>query len=399
MSWPEVELGDIALILRNGASIKQSEHAGGTPITRIETIANWEVNPAKCGYADVTENEYPNHLLETGDILISHINSTKHLGKCAIYEGNPGKLIHGMNLLSLRVNTDISYPKYIYNVMCSTEFRRQIPKITKNSVNQSSFTVTNFKQLKIPLPPLEEQKRIAAILDKADTLRRKREKAIALLDDLLRSVFLDMFGDPVTNPKSLKKVRIEEVVSVKTGGTPNRNKPEYYQGNIPWVKTTEVNGKTITETLECLSEQGMSNSNCVLFPKQSIVLAMYGQGKTRGRVGVLGIEATTNQACAVLLPGKNISQDFLYEYLRLSYNQIRDLGRGGNQPNLNLSLVKNFKVFLPTENEQKEFVRRVKGILKQKSKYERFIGESNNLFSSLAQRAFRGELTTQKEAA
>ena len=126
---------------------------------------------------------------------------------------------------------------------------------------------------------------------------------------------------------------------------------------------------------------------------------MYGQGKTRGRVGVLGIEATTNQACAVLLPGKNISQDFLYEYLRLSYNQIRDLGRGGNQPNLNLSLVKNFKVFLPTENEQKEFVRRVKGILKQKSKYERFIGESNNLFSSLAQRAFRGELTTQKEAA
>ena len=99
MSWPEVELGDIALILRNGASIKQSEHAGGTPITRIETIANWEVNPAKCGYADVTENEYPNHLLETGDILISHINSTKHLGKCAIYEGNPGKLIHGMNLL------------------------------------------------------------------------------------------------------------------------------------------------------------------------------------------------------------------------------------------------------------------------------------------------------------
>ena len=151
----------------------------GLPITRIETIADGTINPAKVGFGDLRESDCADWLLQDGDILISHINSTKHLGKCAIYEGDPPALIHGMNLLALRVNPDVAAPRYVYWMLSSTGFRRQLPRITKNSVNQSSFNISSFKKLQIPLPPLAEQKRIAQILDKADALRAKRRAALA----------------------------------------------------------------------------------------------------------------------------------------------------------------------------------------------------------------------------
>ena len=172
----------------------------GLPITRIETIADGTINPVKVGFADLEESECVDWLLQDGDILISHINSTKHLGKCAIYEGNPPALIHGMNLLVLRVDPNVAASRYVYWMLSSTGFRSKLPRITKDSVNQSSFNISSFKKLQIPLPPLAEQKRIAAILDAADALRAKRREALAQLDTLLQSTFLDMFGDPVTNP-------------------------------------------------------------------------------------------------------------------------------------------------------------------------------------------------------
>ena len=193
-------ISEIAVLLRNGKSVRQSAEMNGLPITRIETIADGTINPAKVGFADLGESDCADWLLQDGDILISHINSTKHLGKCAIYEGDPPTLIHGMNLLALRVDPDVAASRYVYWILSSTGFRRKLPQITKNSVNQSSFNISSFKKLQIPLPPLAEQKRIAGILDAADALRAKRREALGQLDTLLQSTFLDMFGDPVTNP-------------------------------------------------------------------------------------------------------------------------------------------------------------------------------------------------------
>ena len=192
---------EIAVLLRNGKSVRQSAELSGLPITRIETIADGTINPAKVGFADLDESDCTDWLLQDGDILISHINSTKHLGKCAIYQGDPPALIHGMNLLALRVDPDVAASRYVYWMLSSTGFRRKLPRITKNSVNQSSFNISSLKMLEIPLPPLTEQKRIARILDAADALRAKRREALAQLDTLLQSTFLDMFGDPVTNPR------------------------------------------------------------------------------------------------------------------------------------------------------------------------------------------------------
>jgi len=192
----EVEVGEVFEFIRNGASIKQDENAGGLPITRIETIWNSKVDTNRFGYANIEDdNMFAKYLLEKGDILMSHINSPKHLGKCAVYTGKPNRLIHGMNLLNLRPKKERTFPKYIYYYLNSIYFKPLVMKISNQSVNQASFSAGNLKKLRIPLPPLDEQKKIAAILDAADTLRQKNQQLIAKYNALSQSLFLDMFGD------------------------------------------------------------------------------------------------------------------------------------------------------------------------------------------------------------
>lgn len=206
------------------------------------------------------------------------------------------------------------------------------------------------------------------------------------------AIFLEMFGEPQANPKRLPVTMLGEIADVASGSTPSRDADGFYGGSIPWVKTGEVNGEQITSTEESLTEAGMKAARCKLFPAGSLVIAMYGQGKTRGRCAVLGVSATTNQACAVLSPSAHYDTDFLHAQLSMSYDHLRALGRGGNQENLNLGLVGAFKVVLPSLVEQRRFGAARKSLRAVKEKHQDALTELNALFTSLQHRAFRGEL-------
>ncbi len=200
-------LGDVFPLIRNGASIKQVDGAGGYPITRIETIANREIDRTKFGYAGIEDVEkYRDYLLRDGDILMSHINSEKHLGKIALYHAaNDESIIHGMNLLMLRADTTVLRNDYAAHFFNSEAFLRQIPNITKKSVNQASFTVTALKELQIPTPELSKQKEISECLNKVGDLISLRKQQLAKLDELVKARFVELFGDPVSNPTGWKK--------------------------------------------------------------------------------------------------------------------------------------------------------------------------------------------------
>ena len=246
--------------------------------------------------------------------------------------------------------------------------------------------------LVIPLPPLEEQRRIAAILDRAETLRTQRRSALALLDSLTQSLFLDMFGDPVANPKGFIKQPLSGVAEITTGSTPGRGSDGYYGGNIPWVKTTEVAGDEIYDTEEKLTEAGLKAIRGKLHPINSIVVAMYGQGQTRGRCALLCIEASCNQACGVIRPSEEFVPRFMFAQLLLAYERLRALGRGGNQENLNLQLLGSFEVLVPPEVLQQTFATRIASIEALKATHRRALAALDALFASLQQRAFAGDL-------
>ena len=256
--------------------------------------------------------------------------------------------------------------------------------------NLPRLSPKDLAEFPVFVPQIDEQRRIAEILDRADAIRRKRQEAIRLTEELLRSAFLEMFGDPVTNPKGWDICKIGEITTVKTGKTPSRDEPDNYGGTTRWVKTTEVRNEIIEETEEHLTEKGASQMT--IFPKNSIIVAMYGQGVTRGRTALLNQPCATNQACAIILPSSKFKHNYLWTLLKLSYKELRDLGRGGNQPNLNLDMIKHFEIPSPPLEIQQKFDSFQKALLLRSERLEEVSELQNYLFNSLLQRAFRGEL-------
>mgnify|MGYP005749050419 CR=1 FL=1 len=155
-------------------------------------------------------------------------------------------------------------------------------------------------------------------------------------------------------PSGWKLSTIEEIASVSSGGTPSRKVPEYWNGNIPWVTTAEVHFETITDTAEKITVNGLENSSAKLFPIDTILMAMYGQGKTRGQVAKLGIEATTNQACAAIVLEKNHDVEYYFQFLMSRYESIREMANSGGQQNLSAGIVKSIQVPVPPLPEQKK---------------------------------------------
>lgn len=146
---------------------------------------------------------------------------------------------------------------------------------------------------------------------------------------------------------------LSDIAEVSSGGTPSRSNNEYWDGNIPWVTTAEVNFGTIYDTKQKISQLGLEKSSAKLFPAGTILIAMYGQGKTRGQVAQLGIDATTNQACAAILLKQGFDSNYYYYFLESHYEKIRNLSNSGGQKNLSATLIKNISVPVPTLNEQK----------------------------------------------
>ena len=393
MSIPIVTIGSISEQIR-GVSYSKTDASdirleGYLPILRAGNIT--ESGLTFDDLVFVPSGKISNiQKIKKNDILIAASSgSLSVVGKAAraLDDFNGG---FGAFCKVLRPNAKVD-PAYFANYFFTSEYRRKISSVAAGA-NINNLRNSDIDDLEIPLPPLAEQKRIAAILDKADAIRRKRQQAIELADEFLRSIFLDMFGDPVTNPKGWNVSNIGALCSVLTGSTPSRQENSYFSGNIPWVKTNEVDGYIIKETEEYITEEGIRNSNCKLNPIGSIVLAMYGQGKTRGKVGILGIEAATNQACAVIHPSININMGYLYNYLKLSYETLRALGQGAGQPNLNLSIVKNFSVLMPPIELQREFAKRVEKVEALKAKLKASQLQAEEQFKALSQRAFAGEL-------
>ena len=164
--WCWAKINDVTEFIKNGAQIKQFKGASGIPITRIETISNSELDMARMGYANITNGaEYKDYYIKDGDILMSHINSRAHIGKCALCNVGENQIIHGMNLLRIRCSKQI-LPEYMVYYFRSTTFYNLIESHIKNAVNQASINITNLQKILIPIPPYSEQRRVAFIVDK-----------------------------------------------------------------------------------------------------------------------------------------------------------------------------------------------------------------------------------------
>ena len=201
---------------------------------------------------------------------------------------------------------------------------------------------------------------------------------------------------PYKVPENWVWVKLEYIAQWGSGGTPSRNKKEYYNGTIKWIKTGELKNEIIFDTEEKITESGLKKSSAKLFPKNSVAVAMY--GATIGQIGILGVEAATNQACAVAIPHKDILDHvYLFYYLISEKDNFIKLGKGGAQPNISQTIIKNYKSPLPPFGEQNRIVRKLSSMLAKLKEARELVQEAKDSFenrrATILNKAFTGELT------
>lgn len=279
---------------------------------------------------------------------------------------------------------DLIFYKYLAYLLLAK--RRYLSELA-NAPVVPILNKTNFSDIQLNIHDLPEQKRIAERLDKVQELIAKQKEQIAKLDLLIKSRFLDMFGDPISNPKKWPTLRMGDIFKITSGGTPSRKKSENFEnGTIPWVKTGDLNVPVLTHTDECITEIGLQNSSAKLFPVGTVLVAMY--GATIGAVSILGIEACSNQACAAFLPVDTISPIYLYFFLFLQKQHFIKLGVGGAQPNISGEILKREKILCPPIVLQTQFANFVKSVEQQKEVFSTRLSHFETLYNSLMQEYF-----------
>ena len=291
----------------------------------------------------------------------------------------------------LRPGPDVD-PYYFGHYFKTTSYRRIVSQLA-SGVNINNLKKEHLDNLEIPLPPLAEQGRIAGILDAADALRAKRREALAQLDTLLQSTFLDMFGDPVTNPIDWDTSVLAEVGEVVTGNTPSRKRPEYYGMDIEWIKSDNINHPSffLTEAEERLSVAGKAVARTS--PKESIlVTCIAGSPSCIGNAAIADREVAFNQQINAFVPGERIALWFAFGVFWVGKRLVQRASTNSMKGMVSKSAFSGISIPIPPMSLQNRFTAIAESVERQKASQRAHLAELDTLFASLQSRAFRGDL-------
>ena len=257
-------------------------------------------------------------------------------------------------------------------------------------MNQASFTVTALKQLVIPLPPMEVQQKIAQTLDAAAALISLRKQQLAELDNLIKALFYEMFGDPVMNEKGWEVKTISDVCEkIVGGGTPSKNIAAYYTGSIPWVTPKDMKCILIGDSIDHITEEAVVNSTAKLIPAKSILMVIRsGILKRSLPVAINTVDVAINQDMKGFIPNSIVKLEYLLYFFIMIEKDILKRVRAVTADNIEFSLIKNLNISIPPIILQNQFAEIVTKIEEQKALVQKAIDESQYLFDSLMNEYF-----------
>ena len=386
-NWKWCKVEDFSYGLQYGTSEK-SQPNGSVCVLRMGNIT-------RCGtidYSDLVyssnEDDIAKFSLQYNDLLFNRTNSSEWVGKTAIYKAEKPAIYAGY---LIRIRTFVVCPDFINYVMNSPYHKDWCNQVKTDAVNQSNINAQKLSKLQIPIPPFDEQKRIVeevqkwfALIDdveqnKIDLLEKIKQVKTKVLDLAIHGKLVpqDATDEPAIEllkcimpnykpcdtshyeniPKSWCIVRLGDIGKWQAGGTPKRSIKDYYGGDIPWLKTGDLNDGFITDIPEYITQAGLENSAAKLNPKGSVLVAMY--GATIGRIGILTFPATTNQACCACIEYPSLEMMYLYYFLLSHRDTFISQGGGGAQPNISKEIIKNTQMPLPPKNEQKRIVDKI----------------------------------------
>lgn len=444
--WVIAKVGDY-LFLKNGFAFKSNSYVQPNDVT-YPVIRISDIDGMYASDADAIHVSDPVVGFEVckGDLLIAMSGATT--GKIGVYKGKE-PAFQNQRVGNLKLRSD---------KLGSTRFRNYlIASLSENILKeayggaQPNISGKAIENMEIQLPPLVEQKIIADKLDtllaQVESIKARLESIPEILKQFRQSVlaaavsgklteewrrintnhvrqdiyFIDKYweNEYKKNNKKYKKIEypksdfdlsvfpdnwvktnVGRVFDVYVGATPSRQREEFWNGEINWVSSSEVAFCRIRSTKENITNEGYKSTSTTIHPVGTVMLAMIGQGKTRGQAAILDIEACHNQNTAALrVPEKIANSEFLYFYLLYKYEETRQMGSGNNQQAMNKAIVQGLEFPLPPFEEQIEIVDKIESLFEYIERVERQVQVAldrvSNLTQSILAKAFRGELTAE----
>ena len=408
-SWEWVRLGDLGNYIQRGRSPKYDKNNTTHPIISQKCVQwdNISLEHAKYITEEFFEKLEEYRFVKKNDILWNS-TGTGTVGRLNIVKEDLNHVPVDSHVTLIRTNDQV-FSDYVYYYLMSPQIQNNLGDFLTGTTKQKELGLTNILKVEVPLPPFSEQSRIAAKIAQLFALLRKVESSTqqyAKLQTLLKSKVLDlaMHGKlvkqdlndepasvllekikaekaelvkekkirkskplpPITDeekpfdiPDSWEWVRLNDIGVWAAGATPSRKHPEYYGGNIPWLKTGDLNDGIVNDTSEKITELGVENSSVKENKPGNILIAMY--GATIGKLGIVGDQKlVTNQACCGCSLFDGIYNWYLFYYLLSSRRRLIDLGSGGAQPNISKNKIEKFVFPLPPISEQKRIVSKIK---------------------------------------
>jgi type I restriction enzyme, S subunit len=307
--------------------------------------------------------DYTKYAIRSGDIIIQTVgswpdNPNSVVGKVVRANEKVNGALLNQNAVNLIPNNTIDRG-FLFYLLKSELFKGYIINTAQGAANQASITLDSILNYKFYLPPLSIQQRIASILSAYDDLIEVNNQRIKLLEETASQLYKEWFvrmrfpGYKKAKfekgiPTDWKVVRIDSIYKTSSGGTPSREKTEYFENGIhDWIKTGELLDSFILNTEEKISDLGLKCSSAKLFPPYTTIFAMY--GNTIGQLGITTQPSATNQACCALLPlTKEFDFEFIFLTLLQNRTEIISYGMGAAQQNVNQDEIKKFKILKPT---------------------------------------------------
>lgn len=348
--WDLLSMSKLATYI-NGMAFKPSDWKDkGLPIVRIENLNNLQ---ASFNYFNEEVDE--RYLLDNGDILLSWSAS---LG---VYVWNRGKAVLNQHIFKVIPKEGVN--KY-YLFWALHKAVAELSQVTHGST-MKHFQKRELETTKIILPPLPEQQKIAQILSTADETIQQVTEEITLTERLKKGLMQSLLSKGIGHrkfkmteigeiPEKWETEKISNLSQIVTGGTPSTTEPAYWNGKIPWLASGSVHQQHICVASKFITKEGFLHSNSKLLPRGTVLIALNGQGKTRGMSAILEIEAACNQSLAGIIPKIDlITPVYLLYHLLNRYQDIRNIS-GTGRNGLNLGHIKNIVVSCPPINEQQK---------------------------------------------
>ena len=381
--WRIVRFADVAESRLGKMLDKQKNKGTMQPYLRNPNVQWFNVDTSDLEEMPFEDDEDEKYGLREGDVVICEGGEA---GRAAIWDGSVPRMKIQKAIHRVRTSDELFNRYLVYQLQKDYHNGRLADYYTGTTIKH--LTGRDLAEYRFPLPPLPEQKRIAGILDKADSIRRKRQQAIGLTEQFLRSTFLDMFGDPVTNPKGWKVMKLGDAIDFRGGSQPPKN---------TFINTPRSGYVRLVQIRDFKTEKYATYIPKALakreFTTEDVMVARYGPPVFQI---LRGLEGSYNVALMKASPkDEHVTRDFIFHVLQLPF--IHDLvvansERTAGQSGVNLRLLNSIDLPIPPRDVQEEMSSRAAAIESHQTRYQVALQNDNELFNSLVQRAFKGDL-------